>query len=374
MKIQPLYKSMFLIAFGVILTWALMNYEMVLKVLSTVGTILSPFLTGMAIAFMLNILMSALERLALRSRKIATSKVRKAVRPLCLLISIIVVFGVIIALLFLILPQISHSLIMVAEQFPAYFTEVQAWVVNLAANYEIDLSQYVVDWVAVSNTVANFLQQYGSDMIDSTINFTTSLIGSFINLFFAFVFSIYILLQKETLGRQFSRLIHAIVPQKIADGFTHHCLNAALIFKKFVTGQMTEAIILGTLCFCGMSLFQFPYALMISALIGFTALLPIIGAFIGTVIGAFLILMISPIQAFWFLVFLLILQQLEGNLIYPRVMGKSVGLPGIWVLFSVTVGGSIGGIVGMLLAVPTCSFVYGLLRDFVHKRLDKSPS
>ncbi len=143
------------------------------------------------------------------------------------------------------------------------------------------------------------------------------------------------------------------------------------IFSKFVSGQCTEAIILGGLCFFGMSLFSMPYALMVSVVVGVTALIPMFGAFIGAGIGAFLILMVNPKSAFWFLLFIIVLQQLEGNLIYPRVVGKSVGLPGIWVLVAVTIGGSLWGVAGILLSVPTCSVLYALLRQSVRQRLAK---
>lgn len=175
--------------------------------------------------------------------------------------------------------------------------------------------------------------------------------------------------QKETLTGQAKKVVRALFSEKWAHWITDVARMTNRTFSNFVTGQLTEAVILGTLCFLGMLIFRLPYAGVISVLVGFTALIPIFGAFIGVGIGAFLILLVSPIKALWFILFFVILQQLEGNLIYPRVVGKSVGLPGIWVLAAVTVGGNAFGLAGMLLAVPLCSVLYTLARQGVNARL-----
>jgi predicted PurR-regulated permease PerM len=192
------------------------------------------------------------------------------------------------------------------------------------------------------------------------------------NLVLALAFSIYILAQKETIGRQVKKLLRALLPNKAAENLLELSSLTHLSFARFVSGQMTEAVIIGLLCFIGMLIFGFPYAGVISVMVGFTALIPIFGAFIGTGIGAFLILLTNPIQAIWFVIFIIVLQQLEGNLIYPKVVGRSIGLPGIWVLLAVTVGGNAWSLPGMLLAVPLSSVVYTLLRRFVNRRFQKS--
>lgn len=187
----------------------------------------------------------------------------------------------------------------------------------------------------------------------------------------AFIFAIYVLLSKETLSSQIIRLFQAFLPEKIRNGVLHVASTAHGIFCSFVTGQCIEAVILGSLCAIGMVIFRFPYAAMIGVLVGVTALIPVVGAFIGAGVGAFLILMNDPFQALMFIIYIVVLQQIEGNVIYPKVVGSSVGLPAMWVLAAVTVGGGIGGILGMLFAVPTASVLYTLLREAMRKRLEK---
>ncbi len=367
MKQRPFKQTLLLITFAISLAFVFYNFHWFLDCLKALGSILAPFSIGLAMAFILNILMDFLERPL-------SKKLPRLARPLALVFSLISVTAAILVLLFLIVPQIVQSFQMVAEQMPLYWVQLSAWIENTAQLLNLDLNQLEslhIDWVALSNTVVTFFQQYGSDLIGSTVNVTTTIATGLLNFFLGLIFAIYILMQKETLARQTTRLLRAALPQKFVTIFLRHCATAATIFRKFVTGQLVEAVIIGVLCCIGMVIFRFPYAMMISTLIGFTALIPSVGAFIGTSVGAFLILMISPTQAFWFVVFLLVLQQLEGNIIYPKVVGKSVGLPGIWVLFAVTVGAGLGGIVGILFAVPTCSFLYSILRKFVHKRLDK---
>ena len=206
-------------------------------------------------------------------------------------------------------------------------------------------------------------------MLSSTVSVASSVIGGVVNFILAFTFSIYVVHQKERLGSQAKRLLYAYLPEARSDRIIEILSLSHKTFSNFITGQFTEAIILGALCFVGMSIFRFPYALMISVLVGFTALIPIVGAFIGTIVGALLIVTVSPIQALWFILFILVLQQIEGNLIYPRVVGTSVGLPGIWVLVAVTAGGSLYGIVGMLFSVPVSSVLYCLLRETVRRRV-----
>ena len=233
------------------------------------------------------------------------------------------------------------------------------------------LPAFTLDLERLYTAVLNFLTSYGQTLMDTTIGVTTSIFSAAVNFVLALVFSLYVLAQKETLSRQVTKTMRALLPEKKAAWLMDLAALTNKTFSNFITGQLTEAVILGSLCFVGMVLFKMPYASVVSVLIGFTALIPIFGAFIGIIIGAFLILLISPVKAFWFVIFILVLQQIEGNLIYPRVVGKSVGLPGIWVLAAVTVGGNAFGLVGMLLSVPVCSVLYALLRQLVHGRLEK---
>ena len=204
--------------------------------------------------------------------------------------------------------------------------------------------------------------------MNTTFNVTASIVSVVVDIVLGVAFSLYVLAQKETLGRQFKKIIYALFNQQKADRLLDLTRLTDGVFTKFVTGQLTEAVIIGVLCFIGMLIFRMPYALVISVLVGFTALIPIFGALFGTAVGAFLILLESPVKAFWFVIFIIILQQLEGNLIYPRVVGKSVGLPGIWVLVAVTVGGSAMGIGGMLFAVPVATVLYVIFKEYIQKK------
>jgi len=203
------------------------------------------------------------------------------------------------------------------------------------------------------------------------MNFTSSLFGGIVDLVLGFVFSMYVLSQKEKLGSNVKKVMNTFLPQKRVGQVTEIIAISDKAFSNFITGQLTEALIIGALCFIGMVAFNMPYALTISVLVGFTALIPVFGAFIGTAIGAFLILMVSPIKAVWFIVFIIVLQQIEGNFIYPKVVGKSVGLPGIWVLTAVTIGNGMFGLLGMIVAVPTFSVLYTLLKKVVDNKTKK---
>ena len=255
---------------------------------------------------------------------------------------------------------------------PTYVSQIQSWWENLsgfAAEHGVTLPELSLSADQVKETITGFLQEKGDSVVNTTLNITTSIVGALVNFLLALVFSLYLLAQKETLLAQSRRLLRRILPQKAADRLMHLLSLANNAFSSFVTGQVTEAFILGTLCCIGMLILRLPYALPVSVIIASLSLIPIFGAWIGAATGAFLIVFQSPIKALTFLIFLLILQQVEGNLIYPKVVGKSVGLPGLWVLAAVTVGGGAFGVLGMLLGVPVCSVVYALVQDFI--RSDK---
>ena len=207
------------------------------------------------------------------------------------------------------------------------------------------------------------------NILGGTVHVVTGIAGGTTNTIIAFIFALYILLGKEKFKHQLIVLGQAFLPQRMCGALAHVGKVAARTFAKFVSGQCIEACILGTLCWLGMLLFRFPYAPMVGALVGISALVPIVGALVGTVVGAFMIMMVDPILAVWFVVFLLVLQQIEGNVIYPRVVGSSVGLPPVWVLAAVTLGGSLYGIAGMLFGVPTASVAYTLVKEAAARRL-----
>lgn len=363
-----------IVVLALLLYWGLHHPSQVLLVLSTLAAIIAPLLAGSAIAFIVNVPLRLLERHWGKLWGKATGKTlaEELKRPVCLVLSVLIVFGVIFALFFIVGPSLKESVTNFVSMVPRHLATLEGWwkiLTDFLSQYGVVLPGFNLDLERLYDTAINFFTNYGYAVMDTTIGITTSIFSVIVNIVLSFVFSLYMLAQKETLARQVTRLVRAVLPEKRANWLLDVASLTNRTFFNFITGQLTEAVILGFLCFVGMTLFRMPYAPVVSVLIGFTALIPIFGAFIGVGIGTFLILLTNPIQAIWFLVFILILQQLEGNLIYPRVVGKSVGLPGIWVLAAVTVGGNAFGLLGMILSVPVCSVLYALLRQQVTVRL-----
>ncbi len=361
-------RILLIIAFTVILIWAVYNHKLLFKYIGELYALISPFVIGLCIAYVVNVIMRPIERMWMKLLSRFKGKwVEKLKRPICLLLSILLIIGIILAVVFLIIPELSESVSSLVSMIPSYVTEIESWWEALSerlVKYGVDLPQFNFN----PDKLIDFLKDGGTAVLNTTLSATTSIVTAVINFVLALAFSIYVLAQKETLKRQskkvMSRLMKREKMQKLLDMLD--LINRT--FTNFITGQLTEAVIIGVLCFIGMSIFRMPYAPAISVLVGFTALIPVFGAFIGTAIGAFLILLVKPIQAVWFVVFIIVLQQFEGNLIYPKVVGKSVGLPGIWVLVAVTIGGNAMGVVGMLISVPLCSVLYVVARNAVNGR------
>jgi len=336
-------------------------------------SLLSPFIIGFCMAYVVNLLLRPLERfwMWIWHKAKRQKLISKAKRPLCLTLSFLVVLGVIFAIVFMIIPALKDTVVSFANKVPQYAKTVESWyyaLVDFLGNYNFELPEISLDINKITDFAKSVISNYGSNVLDTTVNVTASIVSAIVDIVLGLVFAIYLLARKEKLGNQTRRAATAILGPERSKRVVDFTALTNSVFTKFVTGQLTEACIIGVLCFIGMSIFKMPYAGIISILVGFTALVPIFGAFIGTAVGAFLILLESPIKAVWFVVFIIILQQLEGNLIYPRVVGKSVGLPGIWVLTAVTVGGGLFGVLGMLFSVPICSVLYVLFRNFVNKK------
>lgn len=366
---KTMQRIMLLIAFAVLLFWGLYNISAVTKVLGKLLDLLSPLLLGICIAFVLNLMMAALERLWDRALAKWDSRwSRKLKRPVCLTLTMVLFIGIIFAIFFILIPRLEEAGSTLVANIPAYVAQIQAWWENLSAfgaGHGVTLPELSLDADSVKNTITGFLQEKGDSVVNTTVNITASIVGALVNFLLALVFSLYLLAQKETLLAQSRRLLRRSLPQKAADRLLRLLSLSNNAFSSFVTGQVTEAFILGTLCCLGMLILRLPYALPVSVIIAALSLIPIFGAWIGAATGAFLIVFQSPIKALTFLIFLLILQQVEGNLIYPKVVGKSVGLPGLWVLAAVTLGGGAFGVLGMLLGVPVCSIVYSLVQEFI---------
>lgn len=337
--------------------------------------ILRPFIYGAAIAFVLNIPMRTIEKGLFSKAK--NPKVDKIKRPVSIFLAFAAVILVIVFVTVTVVPQVTKTMIELGNKIPQFLVDAQIWLEELFASQpqlialleEFDPAQ--MNWDSIVNTVIDFLKNGLGNVVSSTVTVASTIIGGVVNIFVALVFSFYILAQKEKLGSQFKRMLHAYFPQKAYDKVLEVASLAGRNFSSFITGQCTEAVILGTMFVVTMALFGFPYAVMVGVLIAFTALIPIVGAFIGCFVGAFLIMVDNPVKAIWFLVLFIVLQQIEGNLIYPHVVGNSVGLPSIWVLAAVTIGGSLMGVVGMLIFIPILSTVYALLREDVNERNGK---
>ncbi len=359
-------RILLIITFTVVLIWAVYNHNMLFGYIGQLYSLVSPFVIGLCMAYVVNVIMRPIERMWMKLlSRCRGNWVEKLRRPICLLLSILLIIGIIFAVVFLIMPELSKSVSSLISMIPTYVNEVEGWWDKLSdslTKYGLELPQLDFN----PDKLVDFLKDGGTAVINTTLSATTSIVAAVINIVLALAFSIYVLAQKETLKRQSKKVLSKLMKPESMQKLLDMLDLVNRTFTNFITGQLTEAVIIGALCFIGMSIFGMPYAPAISVLVGFTALIPVFGAFIGTAIGAFLILLIEPIQALWFVVFIIVLQQFEGNLIYPKVVGKSVGLPGIWVLVAVTIGGNAMGVVGMLISVPLCSVLYVIARNAVN--------
>jgi len=329
---------------------------------SRILSIFTPLIVGCAMAFAMNVLMVIIEDKWLKKMKKSKGK-----RGVALLLTLTIIFIFMTTLILMVIPEIQDTFSKVAKEMPGYLEDVEAWMEETEV-FGYHLSNLNLDLESITSKVGDLIAKSSDRLIKTTLGVTSGLVSVVINTLLGLVFAIYILLSKETLRRQVSALLKVSLKEKYYKAIMHLSHLSYEAFKNFITGQFLEALIIGVLCFIGMTIFRLPYAVVISALVGFTALIPVFGAFIGTIIGAFLIIMVSPMKALWFIIFIVVLQQLEGNLIYPKVVGSTVGLPGIWVLAAVTVGASAYGVLGMLIGVPLSSVIYGLLKTYVRKK------
>lgn len=362
-----------LVAFGVLLFVGLQNLGAVWSFVQLLIGLLSPFIIGLCIAFILSVPMRAVETHLFKPLDRKCGRIwRKVRRPLAATLTLLLALGVLAAAVFLIIPELGRSLGTLADSIPGFITRAQAWLTEMARKYpqwQNWITDWQLDWNAITQKLLTFAQSGAVDLFHSTVSLATSLFNGVLNLFLGVIFAMYVLMQKETLARQITKVMRAHLPDARTDRLLEVGRLTNRTFSRFLTGQCLEAVILGLMFFVTMCIFRFPYALMIAVLIAVLALIPIFGAIIGCVVGAFLIFVGDPMQAVWFVVMFLILQQIEGNFIYPKVVGSSVGLPSIWVLTAVTIGGGILGIFGMLVAVPLSSVLYSLLRDGTNRRL-----
>ena len=330
--------------------------------------ILSPFVLGGAIAFVLNVPMRAIERHLFPNRR----RLTRLRRPLALVLTLVALTGVLTLAFCVIGPGIKDAVMSIAAQVPDAFDRLYQRLLGLE-QYLPQIKDLVgdlaIDWKSLSQKALSLAQSWGGSLISSGGGLMVGVVSGVSTFVIGLVFSFYILLQKEKLARQGRQVLYGLLPLKQADRALEVLRLAERTFSNFLSGQCVEACILGTLFVIAMTIFRMPYALLVGVLIALTALIPIVGAFIGCAVGALLIAITDPWKALAFIILFLVLQQIEGNLIYPHVVGSSVGLPSIWVLAAVTLGGKLMGVGGMLFFIPLCSVLYALFRDFVKGRL-----
>ncbi|EGT3617704.1 AI-2E family transporter [Clostridium perfringens] len=348
-----------------------MKYSTIFGGLGYITSLVRPLILGIAIAFILNIPMKFFERKLFK--KLDNSKkswVRKAKRPLAITVTIIVLVSAITAIILFVVPEITSSIIKLTNSIPGYLKSFEINMSNYADSTVI-LSkvwdQVMNAWQEILKTVTHLFGGLASYIVSITVDVTTAIIDFCL----AFVLAIYMLSSKEKLICQLKKVMYAYIKRDIVEKILEVGQTVNKVFSGFIIGQCTEALIIGTLCFLGMSLLRIPYAFLISVLVGTTSLIPILGAFIGTIPSFFLILIISPIKAVWFIVFIFVLQRIEGDLIYPRVVGGSVGLSSLWVLLAIMIGGSAFGLIGMLVGVPTMAAIYCIFGNVTNNRLKK---
>lgn len=363
-----------LIVFTILCLVGLWKLDVVLEVLGVLWDIVFPFALGGAIAFIINVPMSFVEKKLFGKKEEQGKKKERFARLVSLVVTLLLVVAVIVLVMFVLVPQLGETFSSLGNSIATFLPKLQEWVKEFTHNNSevmnvVDKIEY--DPQKIMSWAMGFLGNGAENMMSTTVSAVGSLVSGVANFFIAFSFAIYILFQKERLHLQMRKIMFAFLPKGKAEATLEVCSLAYKTFSSFLTGQCVEAMILGSMFVISMTIFRLPYALLIGIIIAFTALIPVFGGFIGCWVGFFMIFMVSPEKAIFFLLLFLVLQQIEGNLIYPHVVGGSVGLPSIWVLAAVSIGGKLMGIVGMLIFIPLASVFYTLFREVVYLRLKK---
>lgn len=345
------------------------NYEQVLSWLKTIWLILSPVIIGGVMAYILNILMVKFETLYFpkRQKKIVV----KSRRPVSILLAMATIVLVVLLVVGLVVPQVISVVAKLIENIPTIFERIQAWLTDyeqLFPEAATLMDQFDIDWSQMVRNAVSFVNNLTTSILETTLSTVGSLAGIIINLVLSFIVSIYILMSKEKLASQFDRMLKVYLNEKNYRKYHYVLTQFDESFRHYITGVVVEALILGAMVTVGMWIFRFPYAAMIGALTGFLAIIPMLGAYLSGAVGALLISVESPVQAMLFILFTIIVQQIEGNIIYPKVVGSSIGLPGLFVLIAVTIGGGLMGIPGMIISVPLASALFKLLKNDVKNR------
>ena len=378
-----------IITFAVVLYTVAQNLAAIYGAVATVWNVFGVVITGLAMAFVLNVPLKLFEnRVFYGMSEDRRPYVRKMRRPVSLVCALVVTLGVIVILIAVIMPQLTATVAEVASQLPDYINSVVQWLRDFLSGFGITvdaLEDFSVDWEQVFSDLTTYLKEgsanvlesaasAGSSVVSTVTDVGGSVISTVMNTFLGLIVAVYVLAQKERIGHFMKRCIDAFLPHRASSAISRIASMASETFSNFVAGQFTDSCILGVLCYVCMRIFRFPYPEVISVVIGVTSLVPMVGSFIGEVIGALLILIVSPIKALLFIVMVLAIQQVDGAFIYPRIVGKSVGLPGVAVFCAVIVGGNVAGVLGSLLGVPVCALLYALLREAVDARQNRRES
>ena len=361
-----------IIAFAVVLYTAAQNLASVYGAVKTVWNVFGVVITGLAMAFVLNVPLKLFEDRVFygmsEDRRPLVRRLRRAVSLVC---ALVVSLGVIVILIAVVLPQLTQTVTEVAARLPEYISAVVNWINEFLAKFDIEieaLKEFTVDWEKVFKDLSTYLKE--GNVINTATDVGTAAASTVMNTFLGLVVAVYVLAQKERIGRFARRCIDAFLPMRASSAISRVASMASETFSSFVAGQLADSCILGILCYICMLIFRFPYPEVISVVIGVTSLVPMVGSFIGEVIGALLILIVSPLKALLFVIMVLAIQQVDGAFIYPRIVGKSVGLPGVAVFCAVIVGGNIAGVLGAVMGVPVCAVLYALLKEAVASRLE----
>ena len=350
--------------------FGLKNIDMVRETFSWIIGLIMPLIIGLIIALIINVPMRFFEKILFsKSTKLKNPKIKTVIS---FIVSLILILGILAGVVWLVIPELVDAVAVIVDGALEFIDRISGMTKEEIAQLPLGKLLLDIDWDKTLSTLQNWIKSQGGEIVDTAVGTVSSVATGIYDFFIAIVFAVYIIFNKATLKRQVSRLVRVWVPENIADFTIHATKILGKNFRNFVSGQSLEAVILGVLCMIGMLILRIPYAPMVGALVGVTAIIPVVGGFIGAGVGAFMILTVSPVKAVIFLIFILVLQQIEGNVIYPKVMGSSVSLPSMWILAAVTIGGGIAGAVGMLLAVPVASTIYTLIGEATNKRENKN--
>ena len=372
-KNEDVKKYLFIGTFLIVIFWALNNIASISGFVSAFFSLFMPFIIGGVIAFIFNVPMRQIEKHLFKKERYATEKFAAVRRVSAYVITLVFIIAVITTAMFVVLPELIKTIADLIMVIPEGVSNLQKWLLEQLSAYpelEKQLAGIKIDWGALIKSAFDFISVGTKGLITGGIGAVSGIISGVTTFFIGFVFSIYILFQKERLGRQVKKIMVAVLSEKKVERMLEIASITNTTFANFLSGQCLEAVILGSMFVLSMTLLRMPYAFLIGVVIAVTALIPIVGAFIGCIVGVILIGLTNPLQAVGFVVLFLVLQQIEGNLIYPHVVGNSVGLPGIWVLVAVTIGGNLFGIAGMLTFIPISSVAYALFRVYINKRLE----